>query len=240
MKNNLSFVFLMLVFTACTSGSLTDQFFGNLSKNQGVVTLEATHHLEDGSAGEITPEGYKVFSNDLGYQIELSDADLYFQELNLLSTGDDPLCQGGFDQSLPVDEAHSLLDEDMVGTHMGSFAVPMVFFCQFEWVLGDAATEAFHFVGTWSKDGESGTFDLMGHAPIFITGVFQAEENGEVIVHPLHFHEGETEVEVMFSTEYDALFSGMDFKTQDNDGQLDTIYKNFPHAIHQDVSGHDH
>jgi hypothetical protein len=241
--------------SACTAGSLTDQFLADLSQSNGVLELEVTQYMQGDFEAELTPEGSKAFSNDLGYEIELKEAVLHLHELHLVSEGSDPLCQGGFDQILPIHSAQDLLAEDLLTHYMGSALIPMVFFCQFELVLGseahaavklhegeepapDTATEAFHLSGTWRLGGESGEFSFTGAEAVSISGVFKTEENGEVIEHPLHLHDGETVSSVLFGTQYDALFEGVDFKSQSVDQQIETVYQNIPEAIHQDAGDH--
>lgn len=248
------FLFLTVILAGCTSGSLTDQFLADLAEGNGVLEVEATHHLHDDTASVITPAGSKLFTNDLGYEIELKEAFLSLHELHLISEGQDPLCQGGMDQHLSIDAKQDLLGEDLLIHHLGSSLIPMGFFCEFELVLGseapamvkfhegedhgDTPNEPFHLSGTWTLGGESGEFNFTGLEPVSIHGVFKTMENGEIIEHPLHFHEGETVISTLFGTAYDVLFAGIDFKSQSAEQQVETIYQNFPEAVHQDAGDH--
>jgi hypothetical protein len=247
-------LFITLILAGCTSGSLTEQFLADLSADRGILEVEVTQHLQDGTGGEITPAGSKIFTNDLGYVIELKEAIFSLHELNLISDGNDPLCQGGRDQNIPIDAIQDLLGEDLIPQHLNSALIPMGFFCQFELILGsepstlvkfhegevqgDAPNEPLHLSGTWTLGGESGEFDLIGVEPISIQDVFKTEEAGELLEHPLHFHEGETVLSVLFETEYDVLLNGVEFKTQPVELQLETVYQNIPDAIHQDPNHH--
>lgn len=260
MKKNMLYLFylpLSLWIGACAGGSLTDQFMENLSASDGVVEVEATQHLSDGTEGEITPEGTKIFTNDLGYEIELKQGELHFHDFALLSEGDDPLCQGGFDKILSLHTAQDLLEEDLLTQHLGSALLSMAYYCRYEIRLGssdptqvkfhegegsgtDTAAEAFHLSGTWSLGAESGEFSFTGEDPLAVMGVFMAMENGAVIEHPLHFHEGERVISAVFGTQYDILFDGVDFKSQGAETQLEMIYQNFQDAIHQHLGEHQH
>jgi hypothetical protein len=248
------FILLFIFFGGCTTGSLADQFLADLSESAGVLEMELTQHLHDGSEAELNLDGSKLFSNDLGYEIELKEGFLHFHQLHLISAGDDPLCAGGMDQAIPLGAVQDLLGEDLLIHHMGSALIPMVFFCQFELHLGSeqgaavkfhegephpgVGSEAFHFSGTWTLGAESGDFNFTGLEPASIHGIFKAEEGEAVVEHPLHLHDGEILRSVLFGTEYDVLFDGVAFKTQGAAEQLETIYQNLPEAIHQDAGDH--
>jgi hypothetical protein len=257
MKHLIKSIFLLSLFIltgACTSGPLTDQFLADLSASGGVLEVKAMQHLHDGGEVSMTPEGSKIFTNDLGYEVELKEAFLSLHALHLISQGSDPLCPGGMDQTIPLAAKQDLLGEDLVLHHMGSALIPMVFFCEFELVLGsevhaemkfhegedhgDAPNEPFHLAGTWTMGAESGDFSMTGAKPVSIHGIFKTEEHGEILEHPLHFHDGETEASVVFGTNYDEIFNGVDFKMQSPEEQLEAVYHNLPEAIHQDVGDH--
>lgn len=260
MKNIVKLFFIFSIFislTACGGTNLVDDFFASQSNGSGAIDVMALQHLRDGSAGEITPEGTKVFTNDLGYEIELTHASLHFHRLSLFSDGDDPECIGGNDQDILIHHTLDLLGEDLLTHHLATAVIPTAFFCEFEVQLGhnvaqtlkfhedgdgegdpDQESEAFHLMGHWSKDGDSGDFELMGMEETVISHVFKAKENDEIIEHPLHFHEGETVVEVLIGTKYDLIFDGVDFMSQSVDEQIDTIYENLQTAVHQHVGDH--
>ena len=238
----IKFLFFSLIFiplAACNNASLVDQFFNNQSAGSGAVEVLALQHLGDGSSGEISSEQTKIFSNDLGYEIELTAATLHFHRISLFSDGDDPQCIGGNDQDISIHHTQDLLGEDLLTHHMGTEVVPTVNYCEFEVQVGHDGGEVFHLKGHWSKGGDSGDFELMGMEEIMISHIFKAEENGEVIVHPLHFAQGETVISVLLGIKYDLLLDGVDFRSQSADAQIDAIYRNLPTVIHQHGDSHD-
>ncbi len=256
-KKYLPLTFLLLTLVAACGGTdLVDQFTANQAAESGAVEVQAIHHLHDGSAGELSTEATKTFTNDLGYEITLSAAQIHFHQIRLISSGFDPECLGGQDQEVMLHASFDLMGEDLLTHHLATASVPRAAFCEFELQVGSAAhamiklahddegetethgesSAAFHVSGSWSKDGDMGDFAFVGMEPSELHYTFMAKEDGVVVDHALHFHEGEGLISVLIGTKYDVLFNGIDF--QDHGVALEQIYENLHEAVHQHTSDH--
>ncbi|HEX5033779.1 MAG TPA: hypothetical protein VFW62_04810, partial [bacterium] len=178
-----------------------------------------------------------------------------WKSLKLISAGDDPECVGGIDQDIEIESAEDLLGEDLIASILTEKEVPQVAYCSWQITVapgpegaalknhggedhGSGAAnppiaETFHLAGTWSKDAASGEFHLHSTEPLVLQGNFQTAHDGEVIDHPLHFHEGEVEKQVTFGISYDILLKGIDFSAQTEDQLVTQVVTNLGLAIHQ-------
>jgi len=250
-------LFLTVSMVHCSGTSLVDQFAASQAETAGAINILALQHDRNGEEVEANPDGSKTFTNDLGYEVILDMGHLHFHSIKLISEGEDPRCFGGMDQTISLHHDRNLLGEDLLTHNLATAVIPMTFYCSFEITLGsdgdhalkfahgdegeesaEIAADAFHVMGTWSKDGDSGSFELTGTDPVMVSHKFKTKENDEVIEHPVHFHEGETVIEVLIGTKYDLAFDGVDFKIQMEDEQIDTIYGNLGTAVHQHTGDH--
>lgn len=258
----------LLFMANCSGTNLSDQFFNSSGSETGALQVMAINHLKGGVAGELTPEDSKVVVNDQGYTIEITKALIHFHQLRLISEGDDPTCLAGFDQEIDLHSTYNLLGEDLFTHLLNTVIIPKHFFCQFELILGtegghdhtvkfahgdgdgdhdhgtdgsqggEEITETFHLQGAWEKDGEMGEFNLIGEGPLMVAGKFKTKENDEVIEHPIHFHDGEDVINIIFGTKYDEVFDGVDFKSQTEDEQIEKIFEQLGTAVHQHTGAH--
>lgn len=238
------------------------------SADPGTLSVSVTHHPDDGSELEADADGFKTLVNDQGFTISIQEARLGWKELVLISGGEDPECLEGHDQTIAVNKNEDLLAEDLVPSELIDATVPMIAYCRYQIVFGPSAAAAalivngskahdtgqgepegaavsegaegsLHLSGTWSKDGASGAFDIHSTSGAAVEGTFQSEEDGKVIDHPLHFHEGETLLGLTFGTDYDALFSGIDFQHDSEDIQNGKAVSNLVTAVRQDGVSHE-
>ncbi|HEX5036896.1 MAG TPA: hypothetical protein VFX30_07030 [bacterium] len=254
------------VSAGCGNGSLLASN-PSVSADPGTVSAAATHHLSDDSELEADVDGFKTLVTDQGFTITIEEARLGWKELVLISGGEDPECVEGHDQTIALNKGEDLLAEDIVASELIDATVPMIAYCGYQIVFGpstaasalivdrsksheaggeaegtavsEGADGSLHLSGTWSKGGDSGAFDIRSTSGAVVEGTFQSEEDGEVIDHPLHFHEGETSVGVAFGTNYDVLFSGIDFQHDSEDAQAGKAVSNLVTAVHQDSVSHD-
>lgn len=247
-----------LLFSACSGNSLLAP---NPDDNETPGTLTVTALHGDAEAGALAPNagGEKELVTDLGYQITLQEAVVNWKELTLVSSGDDPECVGGLDQHISLDRSEDILLEDLVEKNLAVAQVPITGYCSYEITVGpseahavkfhegeehgadDAAggvPVAFHLQGTWSKDANSGTFELVSTEPFLATGIFEAEEEGVVIPHPLHFHGEETETTVTFAHHYEGWLDGIDFAADTQEVQLDKAEGNIKTGLHRHSAHH--
>ncbi|MFO1464184.1 MAG: hypothetical protein U1F66_10450 [bacterium] len=247
-----------VLFAACSGNSLIDTTNPSGSAGLGELDIAMVHHLEDGSGLSIDPDGGKTLTNDLGYTVDFEAAKLNWHSLKLISSGDDPDCEGGLDQELDIDASEDLLGEDLLTHVLASHEIPLAAYCSYELTLapgsasgaalknhagedhGAASTfpESFHLAGTWTKGVDSGNFHIDTTDSVTVSGLFHARENGELVAHPLHFHEGETAAEAHFETKYDLLVRGVDFKNQSEDQQRERVLANLQDAIGQHLDEH--
>lgn len=245
LRNVILSLLTLTLLSACGGSNLEEDFFGQNSGNLGVVDVLALQHDHEGMAIALSDTNTKSFTNDLGYEIELTEASLHFHELNLISEGEDLACVGGQDQNISLHSSYDLMGEDLLTSLLGTAQVPYVYYCSWELMLGAAEADhnmaAFHLSGTWSYEGTTENFDLMGMEPVMVSAPFKVEENGEVIVHPLHIHEGEDKLSVLIGTKYDQLFDGIDFgnASQSEADRLDQVYQNIQSGVvHQHTGAH--
>lgn len=254
------------VAAGCGNGSLLAPN-GSGSAEPGTLALSAIHHLSDDTALEPDADGFKTLTNDEGFTITVEEAHLGWKNLTLVSGGDDPECEAGHDQTVSLAKEENLLAEDLIASDLGDAAIPMIAYCRYRIVLGPSAAAAglvvkgtknhtagetgtdgtalsdgseatLHLAGSWTKGAASGTFHIESSNEVTVEGVFESEEGGAVIEHPLHFHEGETEVAVTFGTHYDELFDGIDFQIDTIDTQHDKAIDNLTAAVHQHGISH--
>jgi len=223
----------------------------------GTLNLGALHSLEDGTALAAGLDGHKELSTDLGFDLHLSEAQINWSRLKLISSGADPECEGGADQDVALDQVEDILGEDLVATSLGEIEIPLTAYCSFEVTIAPTPVSAlklhegedpgtgkvgigvsFHVEGEWSKDAASGTFHFESTEPVTVSGEFLAEEDGQLIPHPLHFHGSETEIELNFGNHYDAWFAGIDFGADDEATQLSKFVENLKSGLHRESSHH--
>jgi hypothetical protein len=239
----------------CSGNQLVDDSDPNLSGPIGAISIATIHHLEDHSALAADPAGTKTLTNDQGFSLVLEEAAVNWKSVKLISSGEDPECLGGNDQELEIESAENLLGEDLVSSILTEKDVPQVGYCSWQITVApgpEAAhlknhggedhgsgtanppiDETFHLAGTWSKDAASGEFHIHSTEPLVLQGNFQAAHDGEVIDHPLHFHEGEVEKQITFGISYDVLLKGLDFSAQTEEQLVEQVTTNLGLAVHQ-------
>lgn len=237
---------LALVAGACSGNSLVDS-------QEGTLQIEAVHHRQDGSALAADDMGRKTFVNDEGYTIELTEAVMNWRSLKLISGGTNAECVAGNDREIDINQVEDWLAPDLQVLSLATASIPEGAYCQYELTLAPTLADAavkfhageehgdgpqgigvtFHLAGNWAKDNQTGSFEWVSTDAVKIAGHFQVEENGQKVDHPLHFHEGEDQSEVMFGSAYDKLFDGLDFVQQDEAARQEILLENFQQAVHQ-------
>lgn len=239
----------------CSGNQLIDDSDPNLSGPVATVSVASTHHLEDDSGLAADPAGTKTLVNDQGFTVVLDGAGVNWKSLKLISSGSDPECEGGNDQVVELESAEDLLGEDLLGSILTEQEIPRVAYCSWQLTVAPGAEvahlknhggedhgsgtanppidETFHLAGTWTKGSESGEFHIHSTEPLVLQGNFQAAHDAEVIEHPLHFHEGETEKQITFGISYDVLLDGVDFSAQTEEQLVSQVTTNLGLAIHQ-------
>ena len=229
----------------------------NPNVETGTLEVKAVHSNAEGNAILPNSSGEKEFDTDLGYHVVLSEAAINWRSLKLISSGEDPECVGGMDQNIALDHAENFLGEDLVAGLLSDSEVPIAAYCEYEVTIGGTPAaikfhdgedhggnsepgmeHSFHFSGTWQKDAASGSFHVETADPVVIQGHFHANHDGEVIAHPLHFHEGETEKVVTFGNHYDEFLNGIEFASDDEASQTAKVAENIAAGLHQDGLAH--
>ncbi len=251
MKNILFLLAGSTLLAACSGTSLIDPNFNVNPSNIGTLSLSVVHHDSEGLAIAPNPTGEKEVETDLGFHVHLQEAKINWHELHLISSGEDPECEGGNDQVIALNHPEDFLGEDLVEALLAAASVPKVAYREFELVLAPSPGAALKFhegedhggspgepgldmtyqlSGTWEKDAASGIFLLTGTESLSVHGHFE---------HPLHFHEGETEKALLFGSTYDALLDGIDFTLDDEATQRAKVLENLEGNVHQDLGdGH--
>lgn len=233
MKKNHAFIlgFYFLLTTACSGNSLVSEVEVDAS-----VSDVADHSLSVAAVHSGTPDvdgnypdyladdGTKIFQNDLGYIITLEKAGISWEHFHLISEGDDEDCEAGNDAEIELMYVENLFSNDLEAATLVTDLIADAAYCQYEIHFSpeneesagiddfsEMAGNTIYVSGSWSHDGESGTFEIAVDDEIEVTGVFMASEEGELIEHPLHFHDGEDSTSVTFGNYYDRFFDGIDF-----------------------------
>lgn len=132
----------LLLFAACGGTSLVNS--NTDTGVTGTLSMGVAHHLSDGST-RVTTGGVKTFINDEGYQISLSEAEVGWARLILISGGSAsfPECVAGRDVSLNL-----LGADDILGTDLSSISVltnqniQQISYCRYQIVLGPTTSPA--------------------------------------------------------------------------------------------------
>ena len=239
----------------CSGSPLVEGIDPNLSGPIGTLSIATTQHLSDESGLAADVGGSKTLTNDLGFNVVLEEAAVNWKSVKLISSGSDPECEGGNDQDLSLESAQDLLGEDLIASVLTEQEVPQVAYCSWQitiapgvqaaalknhggedhgsGVVNPPIDETFHLAGTWSKDAASGEFHIHSTEPLVLQGNFQSSHDGELVEHPLHFHEGEVEKQVTFGITYDLLLNGLDFAAQGEEQLVTQARVNLGLAIHQ-------
>lgn len=214
----------------------------------GTLNISAVHSLEDDGVLAANPDGHKELSSDAGFDLHLTELQINWQQLRLISSGADPECVGGSDQTIALNQVEDILGLDLVETPLGEAAIPLTGYCSYEVTIAPTLAAAikfhegedhggahsgievsFHAQGEWSKGVDSGSFHYESTDPVKISGQFTP---------PLHFHEGEAEADLNFGTHYDIFFSGIDFAADDEATQQAKFVSNLKTALHRHSDGH--
>ncbi len=238
--------------TSCNNGSLLNTN-ADESGATGTVTINETH---SGASS--------TFTTDLGYTVTLTTATLNWKRVSLLPEGDDPSCTDGPTLLLPLNYNGNLLDEDGTQSSMTESTITQRSYCQYQVVLGplDAPTtlvfkahaghdhgpapivpdesvqenadSTLYLAGTWSQGGAPTAFAYSISDEITVNGTFQADEDGTIVNHPLHFHTGTTVATATFSILTDQLLNGIAFASNPADEVVDDhLAENLRDAFHQ-------
>lgn len=234
---------LVLGLTACTGQDLLNGS-GDSSLGQFIAHIREVHHPtpnDDGSFPDYDDPDGRAFANNLGFDIVLTHSTLSWQHLTLISDGNDPDCVGGSDQDVELNGTVDLLGDDLVTSLLISHPIEDAVYCSFRLILApqeegdhqhalladhaDEGTDAtIHLEGEWALAGASGDFNVDSVEEVTVEGNFRARVDGVLGEHPVHFHEGETELTIIFGLEYDALFADVDFEN-DSQAYTDVSYE---------------
>ncbi|QQR81926.1 MAG: hypothetical protein IPJ69_07540 [Deltaproteobacteria bacterium] len=192
MKKIIFICLIALTLNACGGSSLLNN---QDSGATGTLSVNVLHHLADGSTLEPVG-GSKTFTNNQGFQITLSEAQIGWRSLQLISGGTDssfPECVAGRDIRVNLGGADDVLGEDATSLSLVTNQnIQQVSYCRYQIVLGPTATPAglvlenskshttgatasgaatpttvtYHFQGTWRKGTDSGDINFVRSEPI--------------------------------------------------------------------------
>ena len=242
-------LFFCLNLAACSGSPLIS------SEDTGLLEVQFMHQDQHAQAIVADGTGYKSFSNDQGYQITLKEAVINWNQLNLFAQ-DGQSCAPSPTASLSINRSEDFLSSDLQPLLLADADLAMQEYCKYQIIVApmvyqntaklheghgeaNAGLEvSFHFAGDWQKGNSFGSFEILSTKPVFIEDFFRAKENGEWIVHPMHFHEGEAKLSLFFTTSYDLLFTQIDFATNNSDQQVLQIEKNLGSHVTQSYIDH--
>lgn len=220
MKKNQSFilVFYFLFTTACSGSALINEIIADAGFSESAEEALSVAVVHSGTPDEaglypdyLTEEGTKVFQNDLGITITLEKAGVSWGSLHLMEA-----CEGDHDAEIALMSIENFLADDLASVILATDSVADTSYCQYEIHLSPENEEssgvdefpemmgyAVYVSGSWSYDGESGTFEIAVDDEIEMAGDFSTSEDDE------------NSLSVVFGNYYDRFFDGMDFSESD-------------------------
>lgn len=229
-------ILLILFVARCSGNSLITDAAISAAEDLKTVTLVSIHHPEDvdGEYPDLMEEdGTRLFTNDSGVEINLTEATIHWDAFELVSGGDDEDCLDDLDENFTLDVEENILDEDFMETTLAERDdIPNLSYCQFVVTISSVTT-----AGTWSDSTSTGAFEINVTEEISVSSGFQTEEDGEVIEHPLHFGDDEDSATVTLSNEYDQWFHGINF-TETTEELATMLQDNIEATLHQHTRDH--
>lgn len=212
-----SLIMCGLLFTAACGGrSLLDAAQNELDNALdpiiGTITLNMAP-LANTAARVTTTSTTKTITTNLGYRVTLDAATLSAAHIQIVGGNTDVDCLGTATQDVQPVVALDLLNADHQTTAMATYTGTRASYCQYQWTLaaGKAAGSTLHLRGTWAQGAVNGALAVDLTDTITVADLFHAHENGELIAHPLHFHDTATTASATFAVAYDTWFDDIDF-----------------------------
>ncbi len=249
-KINYLFVLGAIIFSACSGQPLFDTDATESAEGTKQLTMSVTQHGTPDADG-VYPDlaladGTKVFQNDLGVTITLEEASLSWGHIELISAGDDADCGQNEDLTLHVESTQDLMDDDLAEQTLFDDLVADAIYCQYqiEWEAATSAsaelshttdtdTHTVHLSGHWTDGSDSGDFSVSIDDGVTVSNIFYALEDGEIVAHPLHFHEDS--LSYVLGVRYDQLLDGLDFSESEAEQQAQVI-ENLEAAVRQNLN----
>lgn len=246
----INYLFIVLCCSACSGQPLFGTDVAASIAGTKQLTITATQHGTPDADG-VYPDlaladGTKVFQNDLGITITLEEASLSWGHIELISAGDDDECGLNDDLTLHVESNQDLMTDDLVEQTLFDDAIVDATYCQYQIEFSiedtdsaalnhtaDTGTPVIELSGHWQDGSASGDFAITIDETVTLSNIFYAAEDGEVIAHPLHFHE-DLLVSV-FGVRYDQFLDGIDFSESDTQIQNQVI-ENLGLAVQQNFN----
>ncbi len=128
-------LFPCLIFlAACGGSSLLDP--NSDMGATGTLSVSVMHHKSDGGTSATTG-GIKTFTNNEGYQISLSEAEIGWNRLVLVSGGFSSECVAGRDVTLNLAGADDILDADLSRISvLTNQSIQQINYCRYQIVFG--------------------------------------------------------------------------------------------------------
>ncbi|EKD42482.1 MAG: hypothetical protein ACD_73C00140G0004 [uncultured bacterium] len=201
-KHFLPLIFLS-IFMGCSGSPLIDQ---SPNADETVLKLLSIMTVQHGNPDEAPQGNVKIFANNLGIQVTLEEANLSWGHWHLISEGSDPECEAGHDTELEILEIQNLMGEDSQPSELISGFIADHSYCQYgiHFINENEGSNGYSlFVsGSWNNGLEEIPFIIALNDEFEIEGEF---------VHPLHFHEGESEKTITFGFTYNKWFEDISF-----------------------------
>lgn len=243
---------LALFILNCSGTPLTTGAQTSTNSTLKTVTVMSTHHpmKVDGAYPNLTlDDGTKMFTNNLGITIHLTEALLSWGSLDIITEGSLEDCLAGDDQSIALNVVEDIITDDLFTKTLGSQNIPNQSYCQYQ-ITFSAANESFNALassenifgrsvylkGTWSTETESNDFEIAITDDFTKSNVFYVMEGEETIEHPLHF-EDESSATVLFGNMYNTWFNDIDFTESESDIR-EQVIANIQGHVHQHLGSH--
>jgi hypothetical protein len=127
---------LLLSLAACSGQDL-------ITLSEMTFDVSAVHHPDPDPAKasiiiqpSLANEGTGlIIQNSEDYRITLHEAAISWKSITMISAGEDPDCESGFDTTIDLHATENLLGEDFLTTALGSATIEDRAYCQFEVTL---------------------------------------------------------------------------------------------------------
>ncbi len=231
------FMISILLLTACNGETLVNSTRTNPNSSNNTaptLTISVIHHGTPDNDSHY-PDYFngidaKTFQNNLAITITLEKAGLSWGHAYLISEGNDPECEPGYNFELHLEHIENILDTDLTELLLTSSKITDIAYCQYRLefspenlaspglsALPEITGNSAYVAGTWDDGVITGSFEIAIEEKIEAEATFQASHDNEIIDHPFHFHTGQISRTLIFRSIYDRWFDDIDFSESEEE-----------------------
>lgn len=237
---------LVLSLSACSGQSLvttSDDASNNVSETELSLSLAGVHHPHKVNGEYLTgidqDDHSKIITTNLGYEVTLTTAMLYWNQVRLYSDGTVTECTEEQEETHTTDAWQNIIEADFTSQSFATVSLSNSMYCSYELTLGSDDEAGLMVQGTWSLGSQSGTIDWEIMESFVASRNFKAKEDGETVDHALHYV-SESSQSVTFGQMYTKWFDDIDFAVDGQALAQDQLVTNIQNTVHQHLGSVDH